>query len=167
MIWLSAESALMSISPSASGPTAMPATRKMATSGILIFCAAKAASVPIARISPQDSSVCWATSIEAEGSTTVPEKVLNQFQPQRSADDFGGALQRRQRDIAIFRVEQTADRAARLHFLRQSFPGNVIGFHGFENLPGKNFLDGCRLKLFELALIFQKVIERAQAGRGA
>ena len=68
MIWFSAESALMSTSPSACGPIAMPVTRNTATSGILIFCATKPPSVPIARISPHDSSVCLATSIEAEAS---------------------------------------------------------------------------------------------------
>src|SRR5215475_5962985 len=42
----------------------MPAMRKTATSGILIFCATKAASVPTARISPHESSVCWAIAVE-------------------------------------------------------------------------------------------------------
>src|SRR5215471_9193563 len=68
MIWFSAESALISIRTSACGPITIPATRKIATSGILILCATNAASVPIARISPHDSSVCWATSIEGDDS---------------------------------------------------------------------------------------------------
>src|SRR5215468_6250856 len=68
MIWLSAEEALMSTRPSACGPSAMPATRKIATSGTPIFCATKAASVPIARTRPQASSVCWAMAIEADDS---------------------------------------------------------------------------------------------------
>src|SRR5262249_44117555 len=46
------------------GPSRMPAMRKTATSGILIFCATKAASVPTARISPHESSVCWAIADE-------------------------------------------------------------------------------------------------------
>src|ERR1700719_1746967 len=46
----------------------MPAIRKIATSGIRIRCANSAASVPTARISPHDSSVCWAIRIEADGS---------------------------------------------------------------------------------------------------
>ena len=53
MIWFSAESALMWIRPSACGPIAMPATRNTATSGILIFCANRPATVPIARMRPQ------------------------------------------------------------------------------------------------------------------
>ena len=52
----------------ACGPTAMPEIRKIATSGIRIRCANSAASVPTARISPHDSSVCWAIRIEADGS---------------------------------------------------------------------------------------------------
>src|SRR6201994_1013437 len=63
MIWLNAEDALMSTMPSACGPSAIPASRNIATSGTPIFCATKAASVPIARISPQASSVCWAIAM--------------------------------------------------------------------------------------------------------
>src|SRR5690349_23328778 len=65
MISFSADAAGMCTSPSACGPSAMPAIRKIATSGTLIFCATNAASVPIARISPQESSVCWAIAAEA------------------------------------------------------------------------------------------------------
>src|SRR5580704_13139486 len=68
MIWFSAESSLMWTSPSACGPIAIPATRNTATSGILIFCASSPASVPIASISPHDSSVCFAISMEADAS---------------------------------------------------------------------------------------------------
>src|ERR1700712_5170188 len=66
MIWLSAESALISISPRAAGPISIPTIRNNATSGIFIFCAANAVNVPIARMSPQESRVCFAISIEAE-----------------------------------------------------------------------------------------------------
>ena len=44
----------------------MPATRNTATSGILIFCASRLATVPIARMRPHESSVCLAISIEAD-----------------------------------------------------------------------------------------------------
>ena len=71
MIWFSAESALMSISPSACGPSARPTRRNTATSGILIFCANKAAMVPTARMRLQDSSVCLAISIGAELSNSL------------------------------------------------------------------------------------------------
>src|ERR1700688_3407533 len=64
MIWFSAESAGMSISPSARGPIAIPTTRNTATSGILIFCANRPVRVPMARISPHESSVCLAISSE-------------------------------------------------------------------------------------------------------
>src|SRR5271165_7135867 len=71
MIWFSAESAAISISFSPCGPNAIPASRKIAISGIRIFCATSPAIVPIARINPQLSSVCLAISIEAEVSTRV------------------------------------------------------------------------------------------------
>src|ERR1700692_4832367 len=66
MIWFSAESALIWTRSSACGPIAMPATRNTATSGILIFCASSAATVPIARTRQNASSVCLAISMEAE-----------------------------------------------------------------------------------------------------
>src|SRR5216684_3834138 len=66
MIWFSAESALMSINPSASGPTSMPTMRNSATSGIFIFWANRPVMTPMARMSPQESSVCFAISIEAD-----------------------------------------------------------------------------------------------------
>src|ERR1700681_4071215 len=71
MIWFSAESALMSTSASACGPIARPVTRNTATSGILIFCASRPATVPIARISPQESSVCFAISIDVDASNLL------------------------------------------------------------------------------------------------
>src|ERR1035437_10375638 len=70
MIWFSAESALMSIRPSASGPIAIPTTRNTATSGILIFCASRPVRVPIARIRPHESKVCLAISMEADVSNS-------------------------------------------------------------------------------------------------
>src|SRR6185312_13634373 len=94
MIWLNAEEALMSTRPSACGPSAMPASRNTATSGTLIFCATKAASVPIARISPQASNVCWAMVIEAVGSIG---RSIQRLQPCRNFGD---------RDIGL--VEQFA-----------------------------------------------------------
>src|SRR5262249_2541046 len=69
MIWFSAESALISIRPSACGPSAMPTSRNSATSGTRIFCARKPVSVPIASTSPHDISVCLAISIAVEVST--------------------------------------------------------------------------------------------------
>src|SRR5260370_39727210 len=76
MIWFSAEPAGMCTKPSACGPTAMPARRKIATSGILILCANSAASVPTARMSPQESRVCFAISMEEEASTAASFGVL-------------------------------------------------------------------------------------------
>src|ERR1700738_5078638 len=72
MIWFSAESADICTSPSACGPIAMPVTRNTATSGTLIFCASRLARVPIARMSPQESSVCLAISMEADASNQLP-----------------------------------------------------------------------------------------------
>src|SRR5258708_39085626 len=72
MIWFSAESASMWTRPSACGPIVMPVTRNTATSGIRIFCATRLARVPIARIRPHDSSVCFAISMEADASKLVP-----------------------------------------------------------------------------------------------
>src|SRR5581483_758814 len=94
MIWLSAEEALMSMRPSAWGPRAIPAIRNIATSGAAIFCATNAASVPIARISPQASSVCWAMAIELDGSIC---RLIQSLQPCRNFSD---------RDIGL--VEQLA-----------------------------------------------------------
>src|SRR6267378_4752411 len=68
MTWFSAESALMWMSASACGPIAIPTMRNSATSGILIFCASRPATVPIARIRPQESSVFLAILIEADAS---------------------------------------------------------------------------------------------------
>src|SRR3977135_1910190 len=76
MIWFSADSAPICTSPSACGPIAMPVTRNTATSGILIFCASRLASVPIAKMRPHDSSVCFAISMEAEAS-----KLVQRLQP--------------------------------------------------------------------------------------
>src|SRR5258708_13681235 len=72
MIWFSADSAPICTSPSACGPIAMPVTRNTATSGILIFCASRLASVPIARMRPEDRSVCFAISMEADASNQLP-----------------------------------------------------------------------------------------------
>src|SRR5262249_32254512 len=82
-----AESALISISPSACGPSAMPAIRNRATSGTRIFCATKPIRVPIASTSPHDISVCLAISIAAEDSTAAPRLTLR-LQP--GADFAGG-----------------------------------------------------------------------------
>ena len=76
MIWFSAESAAISISFSPCGPSAIPASRKIATSGILIRCASKVESVPIARIKPQDNRVCRAISIEEDASIRKLGRVL-------------------------------------------------------------------------------------------
>src|ERR1700744_4300427 len=78
MIWLNAEEALMSTTPSACGPRAFPASRNTATSGTPIFCARKAASVPIARISPQASSVCCAMAMELDASIC---RLIQSLQP--------------------------------------------------------------------------------------
>src|SRR5215470_14572392 len=64
MISFSAEVAGIRTSPSACGPSAMPAIRKIATSGMRIFWATNAASVPIARMRPQESRVCCAIALE-------------------------------------------------------------------------------------------------------
>src|SRR4030081_2324981 len=92
MIWFNAESAGISTSPSACGPIAIPVTRNTATSGILIFCATKPATVPIARIMPHDSNVCLATSMEVEASKIIPfDRVpisLPLFQRLEPAGDF-------------------------------------------------------------------------------
>ncbi len=71
---------------------AMPTIRNSATSGILIFCARKAVTVPIARISPQDSSVCWAISMEEDVCTQVKPGLVRRLQPRT---DFAG------RDIGL------------------------------------------------------------------
>src|SRR6516164_11531890 len=79
MIWFSAESAVMLTRESPCGPSAIPASRKIATSGIRIRCATNAASVPTARISPQESSVCLAISIELDAANA--RSVLNVDDP--------------------------------------------------------------------------------------
>src|SRR5215813_13950080 len=86
----------MLISPSASGPTSMPTMRNTATSGIFIFCASKPVMVPRARMSPQDSSVCFAISIEVDA---------NSFAPRRRG---GSSTLRDQRPRGV--VEQLVDR---------------------------------------------------------
>src|SRR3984957_17803917 len=98
MIWFSAESAGMSISPSARGPIAIPATRNTATSGILIFCANRPVRVPMARISPHESSVCLATSSEAP-------PILQRLQPDA---DFTG------RDIGLLQQFTHGEEAVEL-----------------------------------------------------
>src|SRR5215813_5575772 len=76
MIWFSAEFTGISIKLSACGPIAIPASRKIAISGIRIFRAKNPAIVPIARITPQLNSVCLEISIEAGGSTWTTPKCL-------------------------------------------------------------------------------------------
>jgi hypothetical protein len=70
MIWFSAESAWISINPSACGPITMPTIGNSATSGILALWANRPATVPIARMTPQESSVCFAISIEVAASNS-------------------------------------------------------------------------------------------------
>src|ERR1700761_7092224 len=84
MISFSAESALMSTKPDTCGPSAMPAIRKIATSGTPIFCATKAASVPTARISPQARRVCCAMAMELDASI---EASIQPLQPRRDFSD--------------------------------------------------------------------------------
>src|SRR6516162_8095654 len=62
----------MSTHPSACGLIAMPTRRNTATSGTLIFWARKPVMVPMASISPQESNVCFAISIEADVSNGSP-----------------------------------------------------------------------------------------------
>src|SRR6185312_2683797 len=93
MISFSAEPASMFTRPIACGPSTMPTIRNTATSGILIFCATKAASVPTARISPQESRVCWAIAAE-------DASIENSIQPLQPGRDF------RHRDIGL--IEQLA-----------------------------------------------------------
>ena len=73
MIWFSARIRLdVDQARAPRGPISMPTIRNTATSGIRIFCASRPVTVPIARMSPQDSRVCLAISIEAE----VPRECL-------------------------------------------------------------------------------------------
>src|SRR5882724_5795952 len=112
MIWFSAESALMSTRPSACGPIAIPVTRNTATSGILIFCATKPATVPIARIMPHDNNVCLAISMEAEVSKIISsDRVvvsLGLFQRLEPAGDFA------QRDVGLWQQLAHGEEAVEL-----------------------------------------------------
>src|ERR1700761_9620361 len=110
MISFSADAAGIRTSPSAWGPSARPASRKTATSGILIFCATKAASVPTARISPHDSSVCWA--IAAEEAASIRDLV----QPLQPACDLS------HRDIGL--VEQPAHGKEAVELAGEVFVGD-------------------------------------------
>src|ERR1700677_480309 len=99
MIWFRAESALIWTRSSARGPIARPATRNTATSGIRIFCASSAATVPIARTRPNASSVCLAISREAEVSNlALPSAASDDLlqRPQPCADVAGGDIGPRQ-----------------------------------------------------------------------
>src|ERR1700721_2307825 len=114
MIWFSAESALIWTRSSACGPIAIPATRNTATSGILIFCASSAATVPIARIRPNASSVCLAISRETDVSKFAtfrfPENALIQ-RPQPRADLAGGDIGLRQQ---LAHGEEAVELAAKM-----------------------------------------------------
>ena len=102
---------------------------------------------------------------KATGSATACSG-LNQFQPQRPAYHLGRPLQRRECHISILRVQEAADlAAARLHPFGQALPGDVLRLHRLNDLPCQHFLDGRCLKLLKLALIPEKSIERAEAGR--
>src|SRR5256885_16667735 len=116
MIWFSAESALMSTSPSACGPIAIPVTRNTATSGILIFCASRPASVPIASTSPQDSSVCFAISIEEDVSNDLLFELVQRLQP---GADFA------RRDISL--IEQLAHGEEAVELAGEEAVGDEIG----------------------------------------
>src|ERR1700675_854641 len=129
MIWFSAESAPICTSPSACGPIAMRVTRNTATSGILIFCASRLASVPIARMSPQDSSVCFAISMEADASNALPlrkigRRSIQRFQP---GADFAG------RDIGL--IEQLAHGEEAVELARKMAGGH--GHAGFFEEIGR------------------------------
>src|SRR6266403_2584652 len=112
MIWFSAESALISTSPSACGPIAIPAMRNTTTSGILIFWASRAATVPIARIRPHESSVCFAISRDADASMAVSceaklstMQLIQRLQP---VADFAG------RDIGLLQQFSHGEEAVEL-----------------------------------------------------
>src|SRR5260370_30353719 len=96
MIWFSAESALISTSPSACGPIAIPAMRNTATSGILILCASSPVTVPMVRMSPHESSTCFAVSMEVGASNGITS-----FEPQ-AIDEIGDPLIKRLQPVADF-----------------------------------------------------------------
>lgn len=92
----------------------------------------------------------------------------DQFQAQRPSYHPRRTLQRRKGHIAVFRVEQAANLAATgFHAGGQTVAGNIIRLHRLGDLPRQNLLDGGRLKLFELAVVFQKIVKRTQLGGGA
>src|SRR6266403_2488765 len=96
MIWFSAESALISTSPSACGPIAIPAMRNTATSGILTRRASRAATVPMVRMSPHESSTCFAISMEADACNGI-----TYCEPQ-AMNEIGGPLIKRLQPLADF-----------------------------------------------------------------
>jgi hypothetical protein len=86
---------------------------------------------------------------------------LNQFEAQFASEHGGGALQGRQRDVAVVRVEQAADLAAACsHPLGHALARQALGLHRLFDLPGQNFLDGDGRKRLARAFRVEKAIER-------
>ena len=77
MIWFSAESALMSTKPERLRADRDAGEQEHRDVGNPDFLRQQAASVPIARISPQDSRVCLAISMEADASNQSPLMDVN------------------------------------------------------------------------------------------
>jgi len=67
----------MSIKPSACGPTSMPAIRNTATSGIPSLCATRPVKVPTARMTPQASRTCFATSTADASNVALLRRVVS------------------------------------------------------------------------------------------
>src|SRR6266705_1657131 len=93
----------------------------------------------------------------------------NQFEPQGTADDPCGALQRGDGYVPVFRIEKATDLAAtRFHPLGEPLAGKILRFHRLGNLPCQNFLDCDSPELFQLALLGKEVIEgRELVGRAS
>ena len=66
--WFSSELAAMSTQPKPVGPTAMPASRKITTSGTLVSRARRPLTVPSIRMSPKTIIACLACSIDTADS---------------------------------------------------------------------------------------------------
>src|SRR3954471_19299910 len=95
------------------------------------------------------------------------EPRLDKFQAQLAADNGRRALQCRQRDVSVLRIEQPADLAAAgSHPLGQALTRNVVALHRLAELPRQYFLDGNGFEFLELSFLLEEVVERGELRRG-
>jgi hypothetical protein len=85
----------------------------------------------------------------------------NNLQPYLTPNQFCGALQARQRNVAR-RIEETVNlRPAGAQHLSEARLRDVLLLHRLFELPDDSFLDSLNLQLFKETFLLEKVVEAA------